>query len=287
MYAHIDADLIVYRAGFAAEKAHYYVEHDGVYYSFEKKVDANAFCDEIGYERADIQQERNPEPVENAIYNAKSMIRECLKQAEADEYCLYLSGSTNFRDEVAVSKPYKGNRDELHKPVHGPAIREWMMSQHPHNLSDNEEADDVVSYRHYQMWVENPAETLLCSVDKDLRMVPGMHYNFIKDEFVVVSAADGLRRFCTQLLTGDSTDNIPGLPGIGPTKAERILLEDDTPRLWMQHVIAAYDKAGFDEDYLIEQGRLLWMRRAPQEMWTPGLEYDYYLMDKDNEEALL
>lgn len=120
----------------------------------------------------------------------------------------------------------------------------------------------------------------------------------------------GLKFFLGQLLAGDGVDNIPGLPKvpmlgkdiygiyrgfIGPTKAVTILSGVTTYTEGLRRVSELYD-AYVDEFYpegkmmtwdahvspitgrslLCEQGRLLWMRRAAGEMWTPELDYSAY-----------
>jgi 5'-3' exonuclease len=233
--------------------------------------------EEEGLDPSVLQSEVNLEPEGHAIYNAKSLVATTIELAQADQYRLYLSGPTNFRNDVATTRVYKGNRDAAHKPKHGPAIKEFLQKRYFVDVSVNEEADDVVAYEHYAMWLDDPYETVICSVDKDLDMVPGLHYNFVRDRSYIVTPVEGLRCFYKQLLTGDSTDNIPGLKGIGPKKADAIL-DELQPTGWLHAVTNAYDSQG-GSDYLLEQGQLLWMRRAPNEMWYPGLEWEYYTQE--------
>ena len=72
--------------------------------------------------------------------------------------------------------------------------------------------------------------------------------------------------FYTQVLTGDRTDNIPGLHGIGPKKAAKILKGLKTEHEMFDAVLKAYDN---DLEYLTEQGKLLWIRRKPNQDWKP------------------
>ncbi len=60
------------------------------------------------------------------------------------------------------------------------------------------------------------------SIDKDLDMIRGWHYNFIKDKKYFIDDQQAIKHFYTQILTGDRVDNIIGLRGIGPKKAEKI-----------------------------------------------------------------
>jgi 5'-3' exonuclease len=62
------------------------------------------------------------------------------------------------------------------------------------------------------------------SIDKDMAQIPGWHVNPTKDDFPRwVSEEEADYFLALQWLTGDSTDGIPGLPGIGPKKAEKLL----------------------------------------------------------------
>lgn len=274
MRIHFDGDLVIYRAGFAAEKMQYYVPHqdhegDLDFKLCYSKKEAVAFCEEKGVDPATIEGERVVEPVENALYNAKSMINGTMKALGTDDLIVYLSGPTNFRDGVATIRPYKGNRDESHKPTHGPAIIEYLHKKYDVVVSENEEADDIVSYSHYRMWLEDEQSSVIASTDKDLDMVPGLHYNFIKEESYYVTPDEGLKHFYTQLLMGDSTDNIPGVPKIGKVRAAAYLAEATTEQEMFDIAHSLYVE-GYPNDprgALLENAQLLWMRRRPDEWW--------------------
>ena len=273
MKIHFDGDLLVYRAGFAAEKAVYHVGHLGAFHDFESKKEANAYCDDNDIPREEIVSERELEPVGHALYNTKSILRTTMEKLGSDDITVYLSGPTNFRTGIATIKPYKGNRDETHKPAHGPAIKEYLEKNYDTVYSVDEEADDLVAYSHRAMWREDADSSVLASTDKDLDMVPGLHYNFVKDRSYYVAPEEGIRWFYTQLLTGDSTDNIPGVPRIGPVNAEAILADiaDDEWSLY-QAVRALYIQGYPDMDpdaALLENAQLLWMRTKPNEWWRP------------------
>ncbi len=81
-----------------------------------------------------------------------------------------------------------------------------------------------------------------------------------------VSEWDGLLFFYTQVLTGDNADNIKGLYGVGPKKAAKLLEGCETEQDLYVAVLQAY--AG-DEDRVIENARLLWLRRYEGQLWEP------------------
>lgn len=280
MLVHFDGDLLVYRCGFAAEKQHWdVIDCDGgCEATFTTKREAARFCEEANEWPDDIRcfevskGDRIAEPVENALHNVRLMVDDTLERlgcTQAD-MIMYLSGATNFRDGIATIKPYKGNRDAAHKPVHGPAIREYMKNHYDVNVSDDEEADDVVGYSHYAEYLQDPYGSIICTVDKDIDMVPGLHYNFIKGESYYVDDNKADRYFYHQLLQGDATDNIPGIPGVGPKKAAKLLYGLTSVHSMYDVAIEEYDRAYNDGiTALLENARLLWIRRYPNEWWNP------------------
>ena len=113
----------------------------------------------------------------------------------------------------------------------------------------------------------DPEDYTIITTDKDLNMLRGKRYNFVKKEFNYVTEEQAMRFFYTQLLTGDRTDNIQGIPGIGPKKAEK-MLKDAVTEEEMYNVA----KLGYADDVvLLENARLLWLRREPLQLWTPPL----------------
>ncbi|KKL19365.1 hypothetical protein LCGC14_2466160, partial [marine sediment metagenome] len=186
---------------------------------------------------------------------------------EFDIVC-YLSGATNFRYDVAKTRPYKGNRDAKHRPTHEVAIRDYIRGQWETVVTDGIEADDALGIA--QCRAEQHS-TCIISIDKDLNMIPGLHYDFLHELHYDITEEQGWRLFCLQLLTGDTTDNIPGLEGIGAKKADKILdgLSQDQ---WMEAVASAYaSKSGKRDwfEYMMEQATLLWILRDTNNMGPP------------------
>lgn len=179
-------------------------------------------------------------------------------------YKLYLTGKGNFRHDVAKTAVYKGNRREVEKPRWLADVREYLIKEHAAILSEGEEADDLIA-------IDATNYAGLCviaSIDKDFLQIPGLHYNFNRKTFTYIGKDDGLKNFYTQILTGDAVDNIKGLHRVGPVTADKMLhglhKEED---LW-EAVVKAYDG---DVDRVIENARLLWLRRKEGELWEPPM----------------
>lgn len=173
---------------------------------------------------------------------------------DSDEYRVFLTGSNNFRK--AIYPEYKAHRP-TEKPFWLQAIREYLVKEFKAEVCEGQEADDA-------MGINQTEETIICTIDKDLLMIPGQHYNFVKDEFKTVTYLDGLKHFYMQCLQGDRSDNIKGIPGVGPKKAERILDGCVTEYDLFKAVRNAY---GNDEEFLMN-GRVLWIRRNENEDWS-------------------
>lgn len=179
------------------------------------------------------------------------------------DYEFYITGKSipNFRESIAVTQPYKGNREGTRKPVHLQALRDRLTDYWGAVVAEGEEADDCISKRMTEL-----GDSAICvSIDKDLDTVQGWHYNFRKEEMYYVDEFEALYNFYTQLLVGDRVDNIQGVYGVGPKKAEKLLDGLTTAKeMWdvCVETHGSYDRA-------LEDAQLLHMRRKDNELWHP------------------
>jgi len=228
MKALIDGDIILYRCGFAAQSKIYNLSiplFQGEIPKFKYKKDMLAWKKENGQEGCNysVVVDTVIEPVENALNNVKTVLKEIerfLSNRFKDvEMQIFLSGSTNFRDQVATIKIYKGNRDPLHKPHWYNEIKQYLKDVWDAEELDDIEADDILA--DLQSNESAIKETCIVSTDKDLDQISGWHYNWVKDLLYEVSEEQAIHSKYVQILTGDSTDNIEGIPGVGPISAEK------------------------------------------------------------------
>ena len=71
-----------------------------------------------------------------------------------------------------------------------------------------------------------------------------------------------------QILTGDTADNIIGLRGIGNVKAKKMLEDAADETEMFQRCVEAYDG---NEDRVVENAHLLFLRRHEGQTWTSPL----------------
>jgi len=122
---------------------------------------------------------------------------------------------------------------------------------------------------------ENPS-VIIITVDKDLDNTPGWHYNFVKKEKYWITEEEGIRNFYKQLLTGDAVDNIKGIKGIGPKRAEHLLGRGKNEKDYYSIVLQQYrhhlpyEFTGVNPtEQLNENAQLLWIMREEGKHWSP------------------
>jgi len=227
----IDADICLYRACAAVEREIEFEEDMWVLYTQENDA-IEAFYDSV------------------ATLNGL---------ANTHNYLLAFSDAKNFRKELYPE--YKGNRTQR-KPMGFKAIRERVFEEFSTQIvtMPTLEADDVIGI----LATKNKGNVLIWSDDKDLRQIPGVHVTPFGQ--VVIYPDDADRWFYTQALTGDTTDNYKGCPGIGPKRAEQIIASVNhadnfepgslQPTSYWQAVVNTYVKAGLTEEDALLQARL-------------------------------
>ena len=208
----------------------------------------------------------NEDPLPNALHSVKIMIRSMLEVTGADSYRVFLTGDNNYRHDIATIKPYKGNRTAT-KPTHYEAIRKYLVDTYAAEVIDGKEADDAMGIAQTN---SVPKSTVICTIDKDLNMIAGEHYNWRKGDHYVVEQPEADLFFMKQLLEGDRTDNIQGIPGFGPKKAQAVIdqSENMTDLYWnILDVYAVHYEKPFEA--MMENANLLWIQRNEDELWNP------------------
>ena len=162
-----------------------------------------------------------------ACSRAQNFVETILRETQATECEIWLSGPDNFR--YKVYPEYKGNRKDAYRPKWEKDVKDYLTIEWKANWSEGCEADDMLGVRHTELG----DKSILCHLDKDMNQIAGLHYNWelkrlgnvVREaKIYTVDPWEADRFFWYQLIVGDSTDNIKGVPGLGPKKAESILL---------------------------------------------------------------
>ena len=203
---------------------------------------------------------------EEAKHKIDSTIRWSIAKTEASSYQVYLTGKDNFRYEVA--KTYKAQRTAP-KPSLLPWCREYLRWEWGAVVSQGEEADDLIAIEVARMDYQG---CVIASVDKDFLQLGVPMYNWRKDEMISPTREEGLQFFYKQCIMGDAVDGVKGVIGIGPKGAEKILGEEVDGRKLYEKCLITYLENGMTDEDLLNNARLLWLRRYEGEMWTPPKE---------------
>lgn len=177
-----------------------------------------------------------------------------------------------FRYDRYKVKPYKGNRPtelqehmEFWKPVIMNYLHDkWQFAAARYSNTQwgsvSIEADDVINTSALFLQKQN-LDFTICSPDKDLKQIPGRHYNYKTQEFCIVEPYQSHYNFFTLMLEGDEADNIAGIPGFGPKKtqeklkplleikADRTTYEELVKSLYHRHFGAYYGDLVYKETY--------------------------------------
>lgn len=205
-------------------------------------------------------------------------------QTFSDKDFVAIKGIGNFRFDI--DPDYKGNRPS---PEPEQKRRLNMLAEYALELGaiscHGWEADDQVIAWAYEAQQEN-IPWIIAGIDKDLLQFPGTHFNYggTKDKplteekkWKFIDQKEGDYRFAAQLLTGDTTDNIFGIKGIGPVKAEKELLGLSKKQM-MERIIELY-KTGYGTQWsnkLYKNCNLIYMRR-----WLDDtFDYSTWLKDE-------
>lgn len=216
--------------------------------------------------RCSASAEHEPEDI--AVLRVDIMMRDILRETESDSYHCFLTGPGNFRYDIYPA--YKANRKDKPKPVHLQACRDYLVKEWNAVISNGNEADDLIG-------IEATANDdmmgyIICSIDKDLKQIPGLHWNFVTKEKVFVSPLDGIKSFYKQLILGDVSDNIPGFDGKARQKWPKFMqhYHDMIDSLADEIDMFDYIKDIYTNDSDITlNGTLLFIQRKENEHWTP------------------
>jgi len=174
----------------------------------------------------------------------------------------------NLKDKTEETGTYKSNRRYISQN-YNKVIKEYLISQHQAVYYLNAEADDGIIYWMnkkisihtdeddillrglFYSFTENSSidnvvdptphsdtNLTLASIDKDLlQSIPGKHLNYNKKvapdvwemQWIETSKDEAEEFIWKQMLMGDNSDGVKGIPKVGPVKASAILEDEGEP----------------------------------------------------------
>lgn len=232
---------------------------------------------------SELYQTKTPEPWDKVVRTIDKYCDDVIHGLD-DPFnaTLLVGGGGNFRFDIATIQPYKGNR-VADKPYHFDAIKDYIVDKYEAKRVYGVEVDDAIGM------LAGP-DDLIISQDKDLFQLTGKHKHPLSGKETTITEVEGFRSFYSQVITGDTSDNIPGLYGVGASstyvKAIKKMEAEEEMYTLVSKLYA--DRFGsYWPMFLKENMMLLWLlrdRAAPIPLWQNELvssEVYYALQDKE------
>lgn len=207
------------------------------------------------------REHQNKEEVYNAI---DQFLDDIFIQTGATMYFGALAGNTPcFRYDRYKVRKYKGNRPievQEHMKFWKPVITDYLAGKwkfvsagfaHTPGGVCTLEADDVINTAVLSAKLQGLGFTI-CSPDKDLKQLSGFHFDYRKGEICFVDTYQSYYNYFKLMLEGDDADNIAGIPGFGPKKAEdklKPLLEAKADRTSYEELVRSLYHRHFGPHY--------------------------------------
>lgn len=169
----------------------------------------------------------------NAIYGFIKMLRQLEQAWKPTHWCVVFDGGLP-KERMAILESYKAHREEMPGDLRSQLepINEYLKSADVASVRlDDEEADDILA-THAIRARSDGSEVLIATGDKDL-------FQLVGDGISIVSLTKGGERMGPAevaaktgvpperivewlAMVGDTADNIPGVPGVGPKTAAKL-----------------------------------------------------------------
>lgn len=261
----IDGDIIVFRTACACEERSINVLHKKSERSkiFKNRTEFKSYLTAKDFEYIADDYEITDQQELNENLNYKFLLDAQLKSIQenlwADETLIFIAGKGNFRDSLPLPKRYKGQRDNLMKPLLRDECKSYLVRKHKAELVHNEEVDDRVIWKGYEL-LEKGYDVVIVTSDKDANAYSGLKlYNYTQDNPEIVEIPRlgslwlndkgdvkglGLKWYALQHLIADSTDgmNVKDLTGVtfGVKSAYKLIKDLITPTEVIETIISKY-----------------------------------------------
>jgi len=214
-------------------------------------------------------KEENHQYIKESFENFKKELEFLSESLFTTDYIVAVGGRYNFRNYLYPL--YKANRksNNLSQKAAVSVLRRLLVKKQVAVSSEYCETDDVL-----RIWAEecrfNGIDYIICTIDKDLKCIPGKYYNLKNKTLETISEEDALRYFYEQLLKGDPVDNIPGLFRVGDVKAKQWLSPYNKEKDFQEIVVTKYIEHYGDNwyDQLLSNGKLLYLQKHKNDYFT-------------------
>lgn len=286
----IDADSLIYRVGFSAEPKQYLVWDNedreyGPIAVFKKSRDADKWINGET-DRYEKEVDLKTLPLDYSINYLDNIINSIIWRYRSNDYKIFVeSNEPNYKTfRHKICPDYKKDRDVSNRPSYYKSIFHHLVGNwRAYVVGDGLEADDVVAIN----CCREP-DSVCVSIDKDLNQIQGVHYNPNKRLEYSVDSWGAIKNLYIQALTGDTVDNIKGVEGIGPVKANKILTKDN---IISSSGLREYERSLFESCLWAYKGdyerlninlKLLYLLRNWGDKWRPPMTLEETLLEANS-----
>lgn len=180
------------------------------------------------------------------------------EQVNVDEVVFCNGSKNNFRKDISAT--YKLNRTQK-RPEILPLLHDMVKLEYNSIYGDGVETDDVVA----TLWAEEVEKNgidsvVIMSLDKDYKQFPCWFYDYHykKRELVKISEQEANENFYSQMIVGDSADNIKVCKGYGKVYAEKLFKDAKNKYSLMNRTYRLYKQVyGDDAKAMFNQAKSL------------------------------
>lgn len=144
-----------------------------------------------------------------------SILSDLTDVCDVDDIRICNGSRNNFR--VALNKSYKANRTQ-EKPTFLGDMHDWVKKTYNSYWTNGYETDDVVA----TLWKQSVDElgengVIIASMDKDYKQFPCWYFDtyWSRRELMKIDEFEAKYNFYTQMIVGDSADNVNYIKGKG------------------------------------------------------------------------
>ena len=148
-----------------------------------KLADMNILRDSpYTWEEFTITDIQTVDPIENILHSTKLTFNRWLGALQTKKYKAFLGGENNFRVERSTLLKYKGDRDQMIKPVSLPQVQEYLISKFKAEVVHGIEADDAVIIEAF-----GKMDHVVQTFDKDAYGCPVLILNMTRQDEGIVN----------------------------------------------------------------------------------------------------
>lgn len=146
------------------------------------------------------------------------------KKYDIDGFYMFSGSKGNFRK--LITSDYKANRKQ-ELPEHLGELHSYVKDEYNSIFKYGVETDDVIA-SYWRRAVDNVGEdnVVIVALDKDYKQFPCIFYNYNKKEAEKISKEEALVNFYSQMVEGDSADNVNYCKGYGKAWCKKNLTTD-------------------------------------------------------------